>query len=155
MKSKTTSPVGKSVARIDAKEKATGEAKYVFDLQLPGMLVGKMLRSPHAHAKILSIDISKAEKLKGVAAIVTAEDTLKIKFGSNEYFFPYTVDQLPLESEKVRYIGDEIAAVAAVDEETALKALSLIDVKYEILPAVFDAISAIKTRRASYPYGDE
>ena len=144
MKNKTTSPVGKSVARIDAKEKATGEAKYVFDLQLHGMLVGKMLRSPHAHAKILSIDTSKAEKLKGVAAVVTAEDTLKVKFGSNEYFFPYTVDQLPLESEKVRYIGDEIAAVAAVDEETALKALSLIDVKYEILPAVFDVVSAMK-----------
>lgn len=144
MKSKTTSPVGKSVPRIDARQKATGEAKFVFDMKLPGMLVGKMLRSPHAHALIKRIDASKAEKLEGVKAIVTAKDTLGIKFGSNEYFFPYTVDQLPLESEKVRYIGDEIAAVAAVDEETAQKALSLIEVEYEVLPAVFDPREAMK-----------
>ncbi len=143
-KQKTTSPVGKSVPRIDAMAKAYGEAKYVFDMALPGMLVGKMLRSPHAHAKILKIDTSKAEKLPGVKAVITAQDTLKIKFGSNEYFFPYTVDQLPLESEKVRYIGDEIAAVAAVDEETAQRALSLIKVDYEVLPAVFDAVEAMK-----------
>lgn len=143
-KAKTTSPVGKSVPRIDAMEKAYGEAKYVFDMSLPGMLVGKMLRSPHAHARILKIDISRAEKLPGVRAVITAEDAPKIKFGSNEYFFPYTIDQLPLESEKVRYIGDEIAAVAAVDEETAEKALSLIKVDYEILPAVFDAVEAMK-----------
>ena len=143
-KPKTTSPVGKSVPRIDARQKACGEAVYVFDMKPPGMLVGKMLRSPHPHARILSINTSKAEKLEGVRAIVTAEDTYKIKFGSNEYFFPRTVDQLPLESEKVRYIGDEIAAVAAVDEETAQKALSLIEVKYEVLPAVFDAQEAMK-----------
>lgn len=141
---KTTSPVGKSVPRIDARQKVTGEAKYVFDMELPGMLIGKMLRSPHAHAKIVKIDASKAEKLEGVRAVITAEDTFRIKFGSNEYFFPYTVDQLPLESEKVRYIGDEIAAVAAVDEETAQKALSLIDVTYEVLPAVFDPLEAMK-----------
>ncbi len=140
----TTSPVGKSVKRIDAKQKATGEAVYAFDLNLPGMLVGKMLRSPHPHARILKIDTSKAERLPGVRAVVTAEDTSKIKFGSNEYFFPNTVDQLPLESEKVRYIGDEIAAVAAVDEETAQKALALISVTYEVLPAVFDALEAMK-----------
>ncbi len=144
MKNRTMSPVGKSVPRIDAREKATGEARYAFDLKLPGMLVGKMLRSPHPHAKILSIDTSQAFKLEGVRAVITAQDTAKIKFGSNEYFFPYTVDQLPLESEKVRYIGDEIAAVAAVDEETAERALSRIEVKYEILPAVFDPVEAMK-----------
>lgn len=143
-KTKTTSPVGKSVPRIDAREKAFGEARYVFDMHLPGMLVGKMVRSPHPHAKILSIDTSAAEKLEGVKAVVTARDTPKIKFGSNEYFFPYTVDQLPLEDEKVRYVGDEVAAVAAVDEETAEKAVSLIDVKYEVLPAVFDFQEAMK-----------
>lgn len=141
---KTTSPVGKSVPRIDARQKVAGEATYVFDLKLPGMLVGKMLRSPHAHARIVKIDTSKAEKLPGVRAVVTAEDTPKIKFGSNEFFFPYTVDQFPLEFEKVRYIGDEIAAVAAVDEETAQKALSLIDVHYEVLPAVFSSVEAMK-----------
>ena len=141
---KTTSPVGKSVPRIDARQKVTGEATYVFDLKLSGMLVCRMLRSPHAHARIVRIDTSKAEKLPGVRAVVTAEDTPKIKFGSNEYFFPYTVDQYPLEFEKVRYIGDEVAAVAAVDEATAEQALSLIDVQYEVLPAVFDPVEAMK-----------
>jgi 4-hydroxybenzoyl-CoA reductase subunit alpha len=141
---KTTSPVGKSVPRIDARQKVTGEAVYVFDLKFPGMLAGKMLRSPHAHARIVKIDTSKAEKLPGVRAVVTADDTPKIKFGSNEYFFPYTVDQYPLEFEKVRYIGDEVAAVAAVDEATAERALSLIEVEYEVLPAVFDPLEAMK-----------
>ncbi len=144
MDKKTTSPVGKSVPRIDARAKVTGEARFVFDMKLPGMLAGKMLRSPHAHAKIIKIDTSRAEQLPGVKAVITAADTPKIKFGSNEYFFPYTVDQLPLEDEKVRYIGDEIAAVAAVDEAIAEKALSLIDVEYEVLPAVFDAEQAMK-----------
>src|SRR3989338_1475960 len=116
-------PVGKSVPRIDAKGLVTGQTKYVFDLSFPNMLIGKMIRSPHPHAKIKSIDTSKAEKLPGVRAIITAQDTDKIKFGSNEYFFPHTVDQMALEAEKVRYIGDEIGAVAAVDEETALEAM--------------------------------
>ncbi len=137
-------PVGKSVPKIDGKGIVTGQIKYVFDVNLPNMLVGKMLRSPHPHARILSIDTSKAEKLPGVKAIVTSKDTHLIKYGSNEYFFPHTVDQLPLEDEKVRYIGDEIGAVAAVDEETAEEALKLIDVKYELLPAVFDMEDAMK-----------
>ncbi len=137
-------PVGKSVPRIDGWGIVTGQAKYAFDVSFPNMLVGKMLRSPHAHAKILSIDTSKAQALPGVKAIITARDTYLIKFGSNEYFFPHTVDQMALEADKVRYIGDEIAAVAAVDEETAEEALKLIDVKYEILPGVFDIEEAIK-----------
>ena len=74
------------------------------------MLIGKMIRSPHAHAKIISIDTSKAEALPGVRAVITAKDTDNIKFGSNEYFFPHTIDQMALESEKVRYVGDEIGA---------------------------------------------
>ncbi len=137
-------PVGKSVPKIDGKGIVTGQAKYVFDVSFPNMLVAKMIRSPHAHAKILSIDTSKAEKLPGVKAIVTSKDTHLIKFGSNEYFFPHTVDQLPLEDDKVRYIGDEIGAIAAVDEETVDEALKLIDVKYEPLPAVFDMVEAMK-----------
>ncbi len=137
-------PVGKSVPRIDGKGIVTGQAKYVFDVSFPNMLVGKMLRSPHPHARILSIDTSKATALPGVKAIVTAKDTHLIKFGSNEYFFPHTVDQQALEVDKVRYIGDEIGAVAAVDEETAEEALKLIDVKYEVLPAVFDMVEAMK-----------
>ncbi len=137
-------PVGKSVPKIDGKGLVTGQTKYVFDVSLPNMLVGKMLRSPHAHAKILNIDTSRARALPGVKAVVTARDTYGIKFGSNEYFFPHTVDQEALETEKVRYIGDEIAAVAAVDEETADKALRLIQVEYEVLPAVFDMEEAMK-----------
>ncbi|MDO8674775.1 MAG: molybdopterin-dependent oxidoreductase [Candidatus Omnitrophota bacterium] len=137
-------PVGKSVPRIDGRGIVTGQTKYAFDVAFPNMLVGKMLRSPHAHARIISIDTSKAEALPGVKAIITARDTGLIKFGSNEYFFPHTVDQMALEADKVRYIGDEIGAVAAVDEETADEALKLIDVKYEILPAVFDIEEAIK-----------
>jgi 4-hydroxybenzoyl-CoA reductase subunit alpha len=137
-------PVGRSVPRIEGKGIVTGQIKYVFDVRLPNMLVGKMIRSPHAHARILSIDTAKAEKLPGVKAIVTAKDTFNIKFGSNEYFFPHTVDQMALEADKVRYIGDEIGAVAAVDEETAEEALKLIDIKYEVLPGVFDMEEAIK-----------
>ncbi|MEI7999287.1 MAG: 4-hydroxybenzoyl-CoA reductase subunit alpha, partial [Candidatus Omnitrophota bacterium] len=137
-------PVGKSVPRLEGRGVVTGQLKYAFDLNLPNMLIGKMLRSPHAHAKILSIDTSKAEALPGVKAIITGRDTYQIKFGSNEYFFPHTVDQMALETDKVRYIGDEVAAVAAIDEETVDQALKLIDVKYEILPAVFDLEEAIK-----------
>lgn len=137
-------PVGKSVPRIDGKGMVTGQTKYAFDVSFPNMLIGKMIRSPHPHAKIISIDTSKAQSLPGVRAIITAKDTHNIKFGSNEYFFPHTTDQMALESEKVRYIGDEIGAVAAVDEDTALEALKLIDVQYEILPHVTDAEEAMK-----------
>jgi len=144
IKKEYTDPVGKSVPRIDGKGMVTGQTKYAFDVSFPNMLVGKMIRSPHAHAKIISIDTSKAEALPGVRAVITAKDTDKIKFGSNEYFFPHTIDQMALESEKVRYIGDEIGAIAAVDEETALEALKLIDVQYEILPSVVDVQEAMK-----------
>lgn len=137
-------PVGKSVPRIDGKGMVTGQTKYVFDLNFPNMLVGKMLRSPHPHAKILSIDTSKAEALPGVYAVITAHDTAQIKFGSNEYFFPHTIDQMAIEADKVRYIGDELGAVAAIDEETANAALKLIDVKYEVLPHVTDVLEAMK-----------
>jgi len=137
-------PVGKSVPRIEGRGIVTGQLKYVFDVYFPNMLIGKMLRSPHAHARIISIDTSKAEALPGVRSVVTYKDTHQIKFGSNEYFFPHTVDQMALEADKVRYIGDEVAAVAAVDEETADAALRLIDVKYEVLPGVFEIEEAIK-----------
>jgi len=137
-------PVGKSVPRIDGKGIVTGQTKYVFDVSFPNMLIGKMIRSSHPHARILKIDTSKAEQLPGVKAVITAKDTYNIKYGSNEYFFPHTVDQMALESEKVRYIGDEIGAVAAVDEETALEALKLIDIQYEVLPSVTDPLEAMK-----------
>jgi 4-hydroxybenzoyl-CoA reductase alpha subunit len=132
--------VGKRVPRLDALSKAVGDLRYVSDLQLPGILVGKVLRSPLPHAKILHIDISKAIRVTGVKAVITAEDTPCKKFCMN----PAWANNMLLQNEKVRYVGDQVAAVAAVDEETALEALSLIQVDYEPLPAVFDPEEAMR-----------
>ena len=117
--------VGKSVPRKDGPLKATGRAEYTVDISLPGMLVGKVLRSPHPHARILNVDTSRAERLPGVKAVVSARDSLKIKHGFVET--PrYPADQYPIAVDRVRHVGEEIAGVAAVDEETAFEALSLI-----------------------------
>lgn len=124
--------IGKRIPIIDAKEKVTGEAKYAADLKLPHMLYGKILRSPHPHAKIMNIDISLAKKVPGVKAIVTSEQTPKIKVGA------FILDKYILAVDKVRYIGEEVAAVAAIDEDAAEEARNLIKVDYDILPAVFD-----------------
>jgi len=135
--------VGKSVPRKDGVEKATGKALYTVDMVLPGMLWGKILRSPYPHAKILRIDTSRAERLPGVKAVITGKDTLGIKHGFVET--PrYPPDQYPLAMDRVRYIGEEVAAVAAIDEYVAEEALSLIQVDYEELPAVFDPEEAMK-----------
>ena len=131
--------IGKRMPRVDSRTKVMGKAKFTADLKLPGMLVGKVLRSPLAHARILRIDTTKAESLPGVKAVVTGKDTEGVKWG----VFAYTRDQQFIQTEKVRYIGDEVAGVAAVDEETALKALDLIDVEYEELPAVFEPMEAM------------
>ncbi len=131
--------IGKRMPRVDSRTKVMGKAKFTADLKLPGMLVGKILRSPLAHARILSIDTTKAESLPGVKAVVTGKDTAGVKWG----VFAYTRDQQFIQTEKVRYIGDEVAGVAAVDEETALKALDLIDVEYEELPAVFEPMASM------------
>ena len=131
--------IGKSNRRIDTTSKATGEALFTADLSLPRMLVGKVLRSPHPHAKILRIDTSRAEKLPGVKAVITGQDTYGEKWG----VFRYTQDQVFLPSDRVRYVGEEVAAVAAVDEDTALAALDLINVVYEPLPAVFTCEEAM------------
>jgi 4-hydroxybenzoyl-CoA reductase alpha subunit len=135
--------IGKSVPRKDGVEKATGRALYTVDMVLPGMLWGKILRSPYPHAKILHIDTTRAEKLLGVKAVITGKDTLGIKHGFVET--PrYPPDQYPIAMDRVRYIGEEVAAVAAVDEYIAEEALSLIQVDYEELPAVFDPEEAMK-----------
>jgi CO/xanthine dehydrogenase Mo-binding subunit len=97
--------IGKRIPVIDAPEKVTGEAKYTGDLKFPHMLYGKILRSPHPHAKILNIDVSRAQKIPGVKAVVTAEQTPKKKVGT------FVVDQFFLAVDKVRYIGEEVAAV--------------------------------------------
>ena len=138
------SVIGKPVRRIDGVEKVTGAAQYTTDIKLPGMLVGKMLRSPHPHAKILNIDTSAAEKLLGVKAVITGpRDTLGVKY-SNWRRYPHLMDETALAMDKVRYIGEPVAAVAAIDNDVAEEALSLIEVEYEILPAVFDPLEAMK-----------
>jgi len=137
-KTEKFSVVGQRVQRVDGFDKVTGESKYIADIILPGMLLGKILRSPYPHARILRIDTSKAEHLRGVRAVVTAEDTLKRPWGA---FF---ADQYILSVGKARYVGEEVAAVAAVDLDVAEEALALIDVEWEPLPAVFDAEEAMK-----------
>jgi 4-hydroxybenzoyl-CoA reductase alpha subunit len=136
------SVIGKRTPRVDAIEKATGQAKFTVDIKLPGMLHGKVLRSPHAHAKILKIDTSKAEKLPGVKAVITEADVPHR--GLLMGIYPAACDEPPLARGKVRYIGEIVAAVAAVDEETAEEAVDLIDVEYEELPTVFDPEEAMK-----------
>ncbi|MHC4598597.1 MAG: xanthine dehydrogenase family protein molybdopterin-binding subunit [Planctomycetota bacterium] len=135
--------LGKPIRRIDGVEKVTGAAKYTVDIRRPGMLHAKILRSPHPHAKIQNIDTAKARALPGVRAVITAADTLKKPYG-NWRRYPHLLDEYPLAWDKVRFIGDEIAAVAAVDEDAAEEALTLIEVEYELLPALFDPVEAMK-----------
>ena len=124
--------------RVDAPAKATGRAIFIDDMSMPGMLYGALLQSPVAHAKILSIDTSEAEKLPGVKAVVTAKDAGLIKYGVS----PARYDETLFCSDKVRYVGDEIAAVAAVDKETAERAVSLINVEFEELPIILSVEDA-------------
>ena len=130
----TFKTIGKSEPRRDLPEKLTGEAKYAADVQLPGMLFGKILRSPHPHARILSINVDAARSLPGVRAAVTPFDAPKGQVAPD----------MPILDTEVRYVGDEVAAVAADDEDLAEAALGLIEVNYEQLPFVTDAVEAIK-----------
>jgi len=135
--------IGKRIPRRDAADKVSGRALFTDDIRLPGMLYGMILRSPFPHARILNIDTSRATKLQGVKAIIAGENTLKIKYGVISRS-PKFMDEFPLAVQKVRFIGDEIAAVAAIDPDTALAALDLIRVEYQELPAVFDPEEAQK-----------
>ncbi len=123
--------VGKNVPRVDAEVKVTGDAIFSADVTFPNMLLGRLVRSPLPHAKILNIDTSRAERLTGVKAVITGEETPFV-FGVSH------MDQTPLQTEKVRYVGDPVAAVAAVDPDALLEAMELIKMDYEPLPAVFD-----------------
>jgi carbon-monoxide dehydrogenase large subunit len=131
--------IGQSPVRLDAREKVTGRTLYAVDLKMAGMLYAKVLRSPHPHARILHIDATKARSLPGVVAVVTGKD------------FPGSLgatvqDQNFLAGDKVRFVGDAVAAVAAVNLDTAEEALSLIHAEYELLPALFDPVEAMKSR---------
>src|SRR6266404_4093096 len=134
--------IGKPIAMIDAAGKTTGAGKYTDDLSVPGMLYGKILHSPHPHARIKSIDTTRAEKLEGVVAVVTGKDAPN-PFG----ILPVGHDEHALALDKVRYVGDNVACVAAVSEAIAEKALELIDVDYELLPAYFDPEESMKAER--------
>ncbi len=136
---KEYSVVGKSVERKDGRVKVTGKARYAGDLLAPGMLHGKILRSPLAHAKILNIDTSRAEGLPGVMGIVTGKDFPGKPYGVR----PDTRDQLPMPITKVHHFAEGVAAVAAIDEDTAEEALDLIEVDYEELPVVLTAEDAL------------
>ena len=130
--------VGKRVPSIEAPDKAQGAGRYVTDLNLPGMLWGKILRSPYPHARILNVDASKARKLRGVRAVVTGDDPRNVLHG------PIIADEYILAKDKVRFAGEEVAAVAAVDPDTAEEACELIDVEYEELPFVTDPQEAVR-----------
>jgi CO/xanthine dehydrogenase Mo-binding subunit len=132
--------VGARLPMMDAAQKAKGAALFTDDLILPGMLYGKILRSPLAHAKILNVDTSKAEKLAGVKGVVTGKDIPDRQYG----IVPKARDEYALAKDKVRFIGDDVAAVCAVDSEIAEEALDLIKVDYEELPAVFDPMTSKK-----------
>lgn len=125
--------------RVDARAKATGEARYAADLSMPNMLYGAMLQSPLAHAKILNIDTTAAKRLPGVKDVVTWKEAGLVRYGVS----PARYDEQVFCSDKVRYVGDEVAAVAAVDLETAMEAVSLIKVDYEELPVLLDIQSAM------------
>ena len=129
--------VGKSVAPVYGIEKATGELRFAADINLPNMLWMKIVRSPHAHARIVEVSGAAARKIPGVVAILTHDDVPKVLFG------PYQEELYPLDQE-VRFVGDSVAAVAAEDWNIAEAAARAIEVKYEMLPAVLDAEMAIR-----------
>nr|CAI78850.1 4-hydroxybenzoyl-CoA reductase alpha/gamma subunit (hcrC/hcrA) [uncultured bacterium] len=131
--------VGVSIPRVDAADKVTGRAQYTADISLPNMIHGKILGSPIAHGRIKRIDVSKAKALPGVVAVITGADVPDTLYGVS----PARYDEHVLAKDRVRHAGDEVAAVAAIDERTAEKAVSLIEVEYEELPAVFDPLEAV------------
>jgi 4-hydroxybenzoyl-CoA reductase subunit alpha len=126
--------------RVDAADKVTGRAIYTDDIHLPNMIHGKILGSPMAHGRLKRIDTSKAEALPGVLCVLTGADVPDTMYGVS----PARYDEYVLAKDKVRHVGDEVAAVAAVDEETAERAVALIEVEYEELPAVLDPLEAVK-----------
>jgi CO/xanthine dehydrogenase Mo-binding subunit len=135
--------IGKTFRRLDYETKVTGKAQYLADMQVPGMCHGKILRSPVPHARIKMIDTAKALKVPGVLAVITRDDILH-SGGIEPYYGPVFKDQTIVAVEKVRHVGDPVAAVAALDADAAEEALRLIDVEYEELPAILDVYQALK-----------
>jgi 4-hydroxybenzoyl-CoA reductase alpha subunit len=138
------SRLGRRSRRVDGHRMSTGSEIYTDDIVLPGMLHGKILRSPHPHARIVSIDTSAAEAMEGVHGVITGRD-LPTAYG----IIPWTRDEHALALHKVRFVGDAVAAVAAIDEDTANEALLAIRVEYEVLPPIFEPEEALE--RADNP----
>lgn len=146
--SSTLQSIGKRLPRVDARERVTGGAIYPADIKLPGMVHAKLLRSPHAHARIIRIDTTRAETLPGVLAIVTASDFPELEIGASipmgeTGYDMWMVSQINMARGKVFWVGQPVAAVAAVDVHVAETALGLIDIDYEPLPAVLDIVAAM------------
>ena len=146
---KQFSVVGRRLPMVDAAAKVNGSAQFTDDLVFPGMLYGKILRSPYPHARILNVDVSKALRLPGVKGAVTGAEIPDRQYG----IVPKARDEYALAKGKVRYIGDEVAAVCAIDPEIAEEAVDLIEVEYERLPAVFDPATRSKKALRSYMKG--
>ena len=136
--------IGKPLRKIDAMAKCAGETIYADDLNLPRMIYGKLLRSPHPHARILGINTARALKLDGVFAVITGEE-MPEKFG----IMPSTQDEEALVIDKARYAGDPVAAVAAATESLAEQALGLIDVEYEVLKPILTIEEALVSTEES------
>jgi len=130
--------VGRATPLLDSRERVSGRLVFVGDVRLAGMLRGRFLRSPHAHARIVSIDVSRCRALPGVHAVITGKDTAR-RYG----VLPVGQDETAIAIDRVRFVGQEVAAVAAVDDETAERALRAIAVEYEVLPAYLDAQHAL------------
>src|SRR4029453_8222034 len=142
--------VGKPFRKVDARAKCTGQTKFADDIVLPRMLYAKILRSHHPHALIKRIDATRALALPGVFAVITGKD-LPIPYG----ILPVSQDEHALCIDKVRFIGDPVAAIAAVDEDTAFEAMDLIEVEYEPLKSIATIEEAIKTEEPRiHSYGD-
>ena len=131
--------IGAEVRRVDAREKVLGQAVYTGDLSFPHLLWARVLRSPYPHARIVNIDASRARRLAGVKTLITGKD-----LPAEANYGPYIADQSVVARDRVRYLGEPVAALAAVDKDSAEEALELIEVEYEELPAVLDPDKALE-----------
>src|SRR5437016_121249 len=141
---KVGAQVGRSLPRLEARAKVTGRAEYTHTMRLPGMLHAKLFRSTVAHGRIKSIDVSAAKKVPGVVHVVTIDDVMKVI--PNPYYGPAFHDQPILAHEKVRFVGEPVAAVLAADPHVAEAAVQLITAEYEELPAVYDEVEALTSK---------
>src|SRR5919108_212455 len=131
--------IGKARRRVDGRAKVTGQTRFADDIALPRMVHLKLLRSPHAHALIESLDATRAAAHPGVHLVLSGKD-FPVTFG----ILPVTQDEYPLAPQHVRYVGDPVAAVVARDEQTATAALDLIDVRYKVLPTISSPEEALQ-----------